>query len=93
MAFGATQHQVKVFMALTDAKDEWQDPREVESNTGVCLRTCHRHLEGFVATGIAEKRSIFPKHYYRLVDQGDLTDGQMSQVEQLQTSAAILGLT
>ena len=79
-------------MVLSDGQDEWQDPRSVEANSGVCLRTCHRHLEGFVATGIAEKRSIFPKHYYRATDQGDLTDGQMAQVEQMESAAKILGI-
>ena len=93
MGFAMTAHQVKVYTVLVDGGGDWQDPKVVEANTGVCLRTCHRHLESFVALGIAEKRSIFPKHYYRLVDNGDLTDGQVTLVEKLDSAAKIIGIT
>lgn len=90
MAFGVTQHQIKVFMALLD--EGWLDPKEVEANTGVCLRTCHRHLENFVLTGVVEKKSIFPKHYYKLRTEG-LSEDEKVQIDRLQESAEILGLT
>ena len=92
MPFGITAHQVKVFVALYDATDEWQDPKEIEATTGVCLRTCHRHLEAFVDAGLVEKKSIFPKHYFRLVFDGALTAEENAEIDKLTEAAKILRL-
>lgn len=61
-------HQIKVYMAVKDAGENWLTSAEICAKAGVAPRTARAHALKLVNLGIFDQADVFPAHRYRMAE-------------------------
>lgn len=81
-------HEVKVFLALKDAK--WKTNKELSEETKIPNRTVTFKTKKFVDLGICDLAEVFPGHRYRLADKASKRNS--SYMKRLEQAQQVFGL-
>jgi hypothetical protein len=85
-------HEIMVYAAVARGQGEWLDRQEIVDESGVQLRTVHKHLTSFVEKGIMDEVRIHPKALYRLRPDDDMTVEEIAMMADFDRAWEILGV-